>query len=40
VITAAARAAVQQVWLSGVTELIGERLPALSTAWTLNVFDV
>jgi hypothetical protein len=26
--------------LSSVTELIGERLPALSTAWTLNVFDV
>jgi hypothetical protein len=21
-------------------ELIGERLPALATAWTLNVFDI
>jgi hypothetical protein len=34
-----ARAAAQQLWLSSVTELVGERLPALSTACTLNVFE-
>jgi hypothetical protein len=32
--------AAQQVWLVSVTELAGERLPALSTACTLNVFEV
>jgi hypothetical protein len=32
------RAVAQQVWPVSVTELSGERLPALSTAWTLNVF--
>jgi hypothetical protein len=39
-VTAAARAAAQQDWLWSVTELVGERLPALSIACTLTVFDV
>ena len=30
----------QQAWLSSVTELITERLPALSIAWTENVFEL
>jgi hypothetical protein len=38
-VTPPARAAAQHVWFSSVTELKGERLPALSTAWTENVFD-
>jgi hypothetical protein len=32
-------AAVQQVWLFSVIELVGDPLPALSIAWTEYVFD-
>ena len=34
-----ARIAAQQAWLSSVIELTGDRLPALSIAWTVNVFE-